>query len=573
MSINIQKPPRHFLPEHFEISNWEAIKPYFDNLLERNIDAKADLEQWLKDSSEITSVIYEDMAWRYIGMTCDTKDEEKANRYKQFVTEMQPKLSPVSNELNKKLQASPSLEKLEGSAYDIMRKKLEAATRLFREENIALNTEIQTRQQEFNSLSGGMSVTIDEQEYTLQQAAVFLQRQDRGLREEVFRKIQERRYRDAEAFDKLFSDLVSKRHQVALNADFENFRDYSFVARNRFDYTPEDCFTFYDSIEKTLMPVVNELAVRRKEALNVDTLRPWDGAVDPSGKKPLKAFESSEDLIDKSITCFERLHPVTGECLAIMKDMKRLDLESRQGKSPGGYNYPLMETGVPFIFMNATSTVRDMVTLMHEGGHAVHSILTKDLPLTDFKQLTPEIAELASMSMELISMDHWDLFFPDAEDLKRAKINHLESVLTTLPWIALIDRFQHWVYENPQHTVEERDEAWVGLYKRFSNNVTDWTGLEQFRAKIWHKQIHLFELPFYYIEYAFAQLGAIAVWRNYRQDPEKALDDYLEALKLGYTKPIGEMYERAGAAFNFSEEYMGGLMQFVKDELDTLIQS
>jgi oligoendopeptidase F len=354
---------------------------------------------------------------------------------------------------------------------------------------------------------------------------------------------------------------------IAKNAHFDNYRDYTFKAMGRFDYTPEDCFQFHDSIEKALVPLLNELAKDRKKALGVDKLRPWDSKVDVSGKPALKAFGSVDELVDKSIEAFSRLDPFLGDCLAHMKKIKHLDLDSRKGKTPGGYNYPLMETGVPFVFMNATSTVRDLVTLMHEGGHAVHSILTKDLDLLNFKYLTPEIAELASMSMELMSMDHWDLFFENEDDLKRAKSNHLEDILGVLPWIAIIDKFQHWIYENPNHSEQERSAEWLSIFNRFSDNITDWSGLEKFKETLWQKQIHLFDYPFYYIEYAIAQLGAIAIWKNFKENPNKALGQYTDALKLGYTKSIGEMYETAGVKFDFSEGYMNELIGFVRSEL------
>jgi len=249
-----------------------------------------------------------------------------------------------------------------------------------------------------------------------------------------------------------------------------------------------------------------------------------------------------------------------------MHGMGHLDLESRLGKAPGGFNYPLYETGVPFIFMNSVGSVRDLVTMVHEGGHAVHSFLSRDLELTSFKNLPSEVAELASMSMELLSMDHWNVFFEDEDELRRAKKEHLAKIIGILPWIATIDAFQHWVYQNPDHSPTERTENWLRISNGLSDNVTDWTGYEDIRKYQWQKQLHLYEVPFYYIEYAIAQLGAIAVWRNYRQDPEQALDRYEAALSLGYTETIGEIYRTAGIEFNFSQEYVRELMNFVWDE-------
>jgi len=276
------------------------------------------------------------------------------------------------------------------------------------------------------------------------------------------------------------------------------------------------------------------------------------------------------ELIDSSIEVFTRLHPYFGECLSIMKEMGYLDLDSKQGKAPGGYNYPLYEIGVPFIFMNAVGTQRDLITMMHEGGHAVHSFLTRDLELTEFKDFPSEVAELASMSMELFTMDHWDVFYSDPEELRRAKLEQMQRVLSGLPWMATVDKFQHWIYENPEHTIEERQGAWMQIREEFSTGMVDNSGHEDRLGTLWHAQLHIFELPFYYIEYGFAQLGAIAMWRNYKKEPQKALQQYMDALSLGYTKSIPEIYEAAGIQFDFSTSYVMELADFVKNEIEKL---
>jgi oligoendopeptidase F len=405
---------------------------------------------------------------------------------------------------------------------------------------------------------------------TLQQAAVLLESTDRKQREEVYESISERRYTDREKLDELFNKLISLRNKVALNADFKNFRDYMFTAMGRFDYLPQDCFDFHESVRHEVVPVLNLLAEERKEKLGLDALKPWDKAVDPTGKPPLVPFKNAGDLVEKTIRCFSRLDPFLGQCIQTMKEINHLDLESKKGKAPGGYNYPLAEIGIPFIFMNATSTLRDMVTILHEGGHAVHSVVTKDLELVDFRHTPSEVAELASMSMELISMDHWDVFFEDENELKRAKKEHLEQIIQTLPWVATIDKFQHWIYENPGHSTAERQIRWNEIFAEFTDSVTDWTGQEKYRDYLWQRQLHLYEVPFYYIEYGFAQLGAIAVWKNYKEDPKRGLDAYLNALRLGYTRSIPEIYKAADIEFNFSKEYISDLITFVRGELAKL---
>jgi oligoendopeptidase F len=454
--------------------------------------------------------------------------------------------------------------------FDIIIRLLEKDHKIFRTENIPLFTQIEQEAHTFGSIAGAMTVHMDGKELTLQQAADFLQSSNRALRKEAYLKIAERRFQDREKLNELYSKLTGLRHTVSVNADYANFRDYMFDAMGRFDYTVDDCMDFHHAVEKEVVPLLDELASARKSVLALSELRPWDLSVNYLGTEPLKPFEDEKDLLEKTIRCFHEINPYLGACLTTMKNMGHLDLASRKGKAPGGFNYPLDEIGVPFIFMNATSTLRDLVTLIHEGGHALHSFVTKDLPLNTFKHPTSEVAELASMSMELISMEHWQHFFPDKHDLTRAKKEHLEGIIQTLPWVATIDKFQHWVYENPQHTSEERKNTWTKIFSAFSNNITNWKDLEDFKSYSWQKQLHLFEVPFYYIEYAIAQLGAIAVWKNYKKDPEKGFNQYLAALKLGYTKPIKEIYKAAGIKFDFSQPYIKELMDFVKMELDEL---
>lgn len=567
----LERPARKFLPETFTITGWEQLKPYFDKLLERKITSVDELRNWLSDRSELESVISEDFAWRYINMTRFTENETYSKAYQDFVENIQPKMAPVSDQLNRKAAASEFLDVLvRETGYDIMIRNLKKDIEIFREENIPLFTEISLEQQKYNTIVGAMMVELDGKELTLQQASVKLMSTDRAARELVYNKITERRLQDKQALDELFTKLIDLRHRVAVNAGFQNFRDYMFKAMGRFDYTPQDCFDFHESVAAEVVPIQNSLTAERKKLLGVDPLKPWDKAVDPEGKAPLKAFENGKDLTEKTIECFRRIDPYLGQCLSIMNAMGHLDLESRKGKAPGGYNYPLAEIGVPFIFMNATSTLRDMVTIMHEGGHAVHNFLTRDLALNDFKSTPSEVAELASMSMELISMDAWNIFFTNEEDLKRAKREHLEDILETLPWVATIDKFQHWIYENPNHSLEERRESWNAILNQFSDSITDWKGQEEAKDYLWQKQLHLYEVPFYYIEYGMAQLGAVAIWRNYKQDKQKGLQGYLNALKLGYMKSIPEVYAAANIRFDFSRGYISELMAFVKGELNEL---
>jgi oligoendopeptidase F len=506
-------------------------------------------------------------------MSCDNQNEAYQKSYQQFVNEIMPQASVYDDAWNRKIIESPFHTELPETGYAIMLRGMKKSIEIFREENIPLFTELQNLQTQYGAATGALMVEIDGEEKTLQQANAYFESTDRSKRQEVYEKVSSARLEIKEKLDELFNQLVEKRHQVALNAGFANYRDYAFASLGRFDYSPADCFEFHDAVAATVVPIINEQAEKRKKALQLGELKPWDKAVDTLGRKPLKPFETGQELLDKTIQVFYNIDPFLSECLKEMVKLDRFDLDSRKGKNPGGYNYPLEESGFPFIFMNAAGQVRDMVTLLHEGGHAVHSILTKDLALNAFRNFPSEVAELASMSMELITMDEWDHYFEDPKDAKRAKIKHLEDILETLPWVATIDAFQHWIYENPNHSIEERSEAWERIYSRFSDSITDWKGLETAKAKLWQKQLHLFEVPFYYIEYAIAQLGALAVWRNYCANPAKALDQYLNALSLGYTKPMKEIYATAGISFDFSQGYIAELMAFLVEKIHQLEES
>jgi oligoendopeptidase F len=565
----IHKKTRTYIPATLDIK-WENLEPIYKELLNRSINSVEELEKWLHDKSELEAALEEDFAWRYIRMTCDTTSEELLQNFQYFATEIEPKIAPYGNELNKKLVASKWVDKLDGKKYFIFLRAVKKALELFREENIPVQTEIQVEQQKYQSITGAMSVHIDDKEFTLEQASVFLKGTDRAKRQEVWEKITARRLQDKDQLDELFDHLRKLRHTVALNAKFENFRDYMFQALGRFDYTPQDCYAFHEAIEKEIVPILHEQAEKRKKALSLPVLKPWDMDVDISGKPALKPFNNGNELIEKSIQCFSNINRYLGERLEIMKDNNLFDVESRKGKAPGGYNYPLSETGAPFIFMNSANTFRDLTTMVHEGGHAVHTFLTADLELNDFKHCPSEVAELASMSMELISMDNWDVFFDNEEDLKRAKRDQLFDVLKTLPWVAVVDQFQHWIYTNPNHTDQDRKTAWMEIYEPFGAGFVDWSEHPDAEANLWQKQLHIFEVPFYYIEYGMAQLGAIAVWKNYKENPEKGLWQYLDALKLGYTKTIKEIYETAGIKFDFSAAYVKELAEFVKAEMDKI---
>ena len=569
-TADIQKTPRHYVPANFELTNWQSLEPFFRELLDRKIDTMEQMEQWLKDQSELEAVVNEDACWRQIKMTCDTENKALEDAFNFYCMEIQPNIEPYSDALNKKLVNHPLAEDLDKEKYFTYLRSLRKSIELFREENIPLQAELAVMKQQFGVISGKMTVTINGKEYTLQQATKFLESHDRNLREEAYRKIQERRLQDKDVLDDLYNRLIQKRHQEALNAGFTNYRDYRFKELGRFDYTKEDCFAFHEAVKLHVLPLVNIIYQKKKEKLGVDSLRPWDTDAEPTGTNPLRPFKASEELINKSIECFTKLRPFFGDCLKKMQELKHLDLESRIGKAPGGYNCPLAESGAPFIFMNAAGQMNDVTTMVHEGGHAVHSFLTHSLALTGFKEYPMEIAEVASMAMELFSMENWDVFFSNKEELTRAKEHQLERVITIFPWIAVIDKYQHWINENPQHTVQQRTGKWNEILNEFQDSVIDYSGLEKYRSNAWQRQLHLFEVPFYYIEYGIAQLGAIGMWMQFKKDQQKALDNYCTALSLGGTKTLPELYAAAGLKFDFSPEQIKVLMEFVQEEMNNI---
>ncbi|HXB40484.1 MAG TPA: M3 family oligoendopeptidase [Bacteroidia bacterium] len=564
------KTNRNYLPSNFDIKSWDDLESIYSELLNREINSAPELETWMLDVNELDAAISENYGWRYIKMSCDTENAELVKSYEFFVTEIEPKMAPLSDQLNKKLINSPFVKKLDQKKYFIYLRSVKNSIELFRENNVELHSQISTKSQQYASITGKQTITYEGKELTLQQAALYFKNQDRKIREEVYSIIQKRKDKDEAVLNKLFEELLALRHQVALNAGFKNYRDYKFKELGRFDYNKEDCFNFHESVKKYFVPLSRKIDEERKKKLNLENYKPWDTEVDTGNNSALHPFTEAKELLEKSIDCFNVTDKYFGECLSTMQKMHHLDLESRKGKAPGGYNYPLYESGVPFIFMNAVGMQRDVVTMVHEGGHAVHAFLTKDYKINEFKSVPSEVAELASMSMELISMQRWDVFYKDAKDLQRAKKEQLEKIIKTLCWIACVDAFQQKIYEKPDQTTAERYATWEEIYHQYESGVIDYKGLESSVKRMWHGQLHIFEVPFYYIEYGFAQLGALAVWKNYLHNSTQALQQYKDALSLGYTVSIPEVYNAAGIKFDFSDKYISSIAEFVWKELEQL---
>ena len=570
--MTIKKPQknRKYFAQDFSVSDWTSLEPLFEQLLQEEPQGLAELETFLEKVSELEAITGEDRAWRYIQMTLDTANKEYADAFQYYIKEILPHLSVYSDKLNRKIVSHPAFKDLDPGKYITFTRSLQREIALFREENIPLATETESLGQQYSTLMGKMTIEHDGETLTLQQAGKLLQSQDRQLRKAVWEKITNRRLEDTEACEEIMDKMIQLRHQMAQNAGYETYTQYMFDNMMRFDYSLTDTHKFHEAVETVVTPIYQEFLEERREKLGLETLRPWDLAVDVSGANPLEPFSTGEELLDKSQQVLGNLGSELGGMLGHMRDIGFLDVESRVGKAPGGYNYPLAESGIPFIFMNAAGTQGDVTTLLHESGHAIHSIVTKDISLNSLKSTPSEVAELASMSMELMAMDHYDSYYPNREELIRAKKDQLKGCIMLFPWVATVDAFQQWMYNNPSHSRQERKEQFLALMRRFQGDVIDWSGLDDAKAYRWHRQLHIFEVPFYYIEYAIAQLGALAVWRNFKQDPQKGLQGYLKALKMGYTRPIPEIYEAAGIHFDFGVDYMREQIEFCLKEYKSL---
>jgi len=561
---------RSFVPAKFDASNFAEIEPLYLQLLDRPVDTIEQLEQWLADASELSSVVDEYGARRYIDKSCHTDDAEIEKRFMQFVEEVEPKIKPIFFKLQQKFLASPARKLLSGKRYFVLDRKWATDVELYRDENVPIETDITRIVNEYDKISGKMMVTFRGKEYTMQQMARFTEEPDRATREESWRVSTERRMADVEPIEEIFQKLLPMREKIATNAGLSDYRAYCWKAYKRFDYTPADCLKFADAIAIACVPVVRELDRLRKAELKIDSLRPWDLAVDPKNRPPLRPFhENQVDLfVSKTKTIFDRLSPELADDFDSLRRRNNLDLASRKGKQPGGYQMSLEEAREPFIFMNAAGLQRDIETLLHEGGHAFHSLAARDEPLVFLRSAPMEFCEVASMSMELLASDHFDVFY-DAADAARAKRTMLEGIIRFFPWMATIDTFQHWLYTHPGHSRAQRTTAWLEILNRFGGAV-DWSGFEKVRESMWQRQLHLFHAPFYYIEYGIAQLGALQLWMKAKEDPRKALANYRAALALGGTRTLPELFSAAGIAFDFSDRTLGPLMNALAEEIASL---
>ena len=557
-----------FIPEDFDASSWENIEPYVDDLIQRNLSCSSCLEKLISDSSNLAEHISETGALLYIGMTCDTENQTKKNDFLNFVENVRPKLSKFSDKLNRRIAEHPSVGDLP-DRYDLMIRGIKSDIDIFREENIPLGVEQTKLVTKAQGITGSMTVEFEGEERTFPEMKAFLESNNRSVREKAWKSMVSRWMNDSEELSEIFDELIKIRHEIAKNAGFDSYANYMFKAMHRFDYTVEDCLTFHNSIEKVCMPIVREINEKRRSSFNLEILSPWDvneksgSGPDIEGKNPLRPFDNVGEMVQKLSELFHRMSRDLGNKFDKLVEMDTLDLETRKGKAPGGYQYYLEKSRVPFIFMNAAGLQGDLETMIHESGHAFHSLYCGHLDLIDERNYPIEFAEVASMSMELLTQDEWKIFYDNNDEVNRAILSHLEGVVFLLPWIATIDAFQHWIYANPNHTREERTEYWLSLRDRFGSKM-DWKDNEDFRELSWQQQGHLFGVPFYYIEYGIAQLGALQLWQTHRKSPEKALKDYENAMKLGNTKILPELFAAAELKLGFDEKHVDSLINEVK---------
>lgn len=559
-----------FYDYNFKTDQWDFVKKELEDLLNFSLNSKNDLITFLEKNSELNELIADEMAWRYIRMTCQSDNEALEKAFNDFQEQIISPMQSYDFQLKKKFYDSPFRNELNPNEYHLLNQIIANDIELFREENIAIQEKITQLETKYGSIFGKMSVNFDNEEKTMAQLNIYLKNEDREIRKKAWSLKMDRLAQDRDELNQLFNEMLALRIQEAKNAGFDNFRDYMHQKKGRFAYTPQDLFLFHDGVEKAVLPFLKELNEHRKQVLKLDTLRPWDTSVDLDGKI-LKPFENSEELVEKSIDILNEIDHSFALTLNKMKNSDYLDLDNRKGKSPGGYNYPINAVDSSFIFMNSVGLHDDLTTLLHEAGHAMHAKAMSHISNSYYKNTPSEIAELASMSMELISMDYWTKFYPEKSDFIKAKKEQLEGTLSFLPWCMIVDAFQHWIYTHPEHSSEERHQYFAELMERFNTGI-DWSGLDEEKKNRWMLQLHIFEVPFYYIEYGMSQLGALAIYKNYKENPKQAVEQYKNFLKAGYSKPVNELYQIAGVNFKFDAQYLNEIVQFVKKELALLEQ-
>lgn len=557
-------------PTKISFDDLHQVEAHLDYLQSYEIDSPDALVAWVLERGRFADAVSEWVSRNNIAFSCNTEDEEAKKRHEFDQTQLLPLVMKHRAKLNERLYNSPYRDSL-SDFYSELVKHTVTAIEIHRDENIAIETDTRSLVNEYFTIQGKMTVLWNGEEKTLQQMDQHLRSSDRNEREQAWKLVQSRRLQDKDALDRIMDQLIEMRHRIAGNAGFANYRDFMFKRLNRSEYTPDDCYRFRDAVQEHVVPLYDKIAEQHRKRLSADTYRPWDVDGTPKEQCALRPFETFDELVDKSVRALNRVDPRFGDLLRSMSDRGCLDLETRKGKRPGGFcsRLPISETS--FIFMNGSKTQGSVRTIVHETGHAVHNLMTSSLQPSDYRSVPSESAELASMSMELLTMPAWDEFYPDPEDLKRAQREQLEGIVEFLPWALTVDSFQQWIYLNTSEDASMRNQEFAKIARSLAYHCVDWSGYEQELMHRWKAQLHIFAYPFYYIEYAIAQIGALQLYRNYKNNKTDAVEGYKRALALGSSAPLSKVYAVAGIKFDFSEQAIGELMRFVQDELASLV--
>ncbi|MBW7958041.1 MAG: M3 family oligoendopeptidase [Candidatus Promineofilum sp.] len=563
------------MPFVVDTSRWEGFQERYDRLREQPL-TEENLTDWLHEWSDLNRLVEEVGAIAYIGSSLDTADEEKEKAFLNFVENMAPGYSLADQALKERLLERMTSDDMAGDDMRVPMQKMRNQAELFREANIPLFTELAKLGNEYDKATGGMKTDWEGEEKNLNQLNSLLLDRDRDVRERAWKATMDLWQGKREELNDIYRRMLERRRQIADNAGFDDYRAFAFREWNRFDYTPEDCLRFHDAIEAVIVPVAERIYESRRMKLGLDRLRPWDLAVDPSGKPSLRPYHGQDELIQGSLNIFQHVDPTLARYYATMAEENLLDLDTRSGKALGGYCSTLPWRRRPFIFMNGDGKHDDVQTMLHESGHAFHAFESAPLPYIWQGDIPLEFCEVASMGMELISAPYltheFGGYYTPAE-AARARIEHLSSVITFLPYMAVVDGFQHWVYTHADEAMDAAacDKAWNNLWTRFMRGV-DWTGFEDECVTGWHRKLHIFQIPFYYVEYGMAQVGALQVWRNALQDQAAAVATYRNALQLGGTRPLPELFAAAGAEFRFDESMLSELVALIENTLTELEQ-
>ncbi len=562
--------PRRFLPEDFVADSWDKLAPWFDKLEARDVSTPAALEQWLLDKSEFSSAMHEESCRRHVANTLDTSDEGLAAAWKFYATEVSPKCSPRWHALTLKYLASPARKQLDPKRYFVYDRDTESGIKLYREENIPIFTEESLLDQEYYRLTGTMNIRFKGRDWTAVELGEELEDTDRNHREQAWRALWGAYLEREDQFETLYDRMLGLRARSAHNAGFPDYRAYAWEAKGRYDYTPEDCAAFHEAIAQVVVPLVGKLARKRRAALGVEAVRPWDVRVDLSGKPPLAAAQGTPALCGAMTNILKEIDPeLAGLFHREVASRGMVDLDSRPGKAPGGYQTAFPEAGIPFIFNNGAGRDDDLTILAHEAGHAFHTLLCRDEPLGAYRGAPLEFAEVASSAMEFFTYELVGRVHQD-KDADRSRWGRLWRVLTKFIGVGTYDGLQHWTYTHPGHSRKERQTCWRKLHERF-DPTADWSGFEHEREVQWHEKLHVFVAPFYYVEYGIAYVGALQLWQRFRKDPAEALAAYKRALALGGSRPLPELWEAAGLKFDFGPEALARVMADVEKEFDRIL--